>query len=474
MRDLGVGFVSTPPVTSLAAGVLKRLATVALDGGPANAPHHSRSSKRSVTVTGDVGGGSRDGSRAPCDPSDFCDRLPPSLICCDSHTLHFKTAPGSSAPSAAKTCAQYGPFESIPTVSTPARSAAAITQHSPATGTANAPEHSFLERAQLPTHPTAHRLFPDRVVQPYDADAFGALLQKHKLTTAYPSSLKSLCEGFTRMVQALPAFVPLLLLSRASAHAFPAFVPALRAITASTLLYTVYTVLTFRYRNLDSTVAGLGARYKSFHCTCPVLPAHKPFLIVHFDGEFFLDHCFPFGAASASSITAGNNAGSLAGLHARNKSFDRTCPVLTVHKPFPVVHFNGEFFLDHRFPFSAASACSGAVVKRYEDDLPVLRYLITFPSASSDSGEDFTDGFSFILDCAGNCLGAAYHFLRTSAWDLYFIYNSRHFLSQLSPIAALNTPAYIITFLPPSDELAVYSPLERDRREAFLAAGFAT
>jgi hypothetical protein len=32
-----------------------------------------------------------------------------------------------------------------------------------------------------------------------------------------------------------------------------------------------------------------------------VLPAHKPFLVVHFDGLFYLDHCFPFGAASASS-----------------------------------------------------------------------------------------------------------------------------------------------------------------------------
>jgi hypothetical protein len=34
----------------------------------------------------------------------------------------------------------------------------------------------------------------------------------------------------------------------------------------------------------------------SFHCSCPVLPAHKPYL--HFDGSFTAT---PFGAASASS-----------------------------------------------------------------------------------------------------------------------------------------------------------------------------
>ncbi|KAJ6450021.1 hypothetical protein DFH09DRAFT_1352462 [Mycena vulgaris] len=191
MRDLGVGFVSTPPVTSLAAGVLKRLATVALDGGPANAPHHSRSSKRSVTVTGDVGGGSRDGSRAPCDPSDFCDRLPPSLICCDSHTLHFKTAPGSSAPSAAKTCAQYGPFEVLQ------KRSIRITHKLGKTCTQVHTDRVHTCSLCGGDHPALSRDGDCKRAGafPYDADAFGALLQKHKLTTAYPSSLKNLREA---------------------------------------------------------------------------------------------------------------------------------------------------------------------------------------------------------------------------------------------------------------------------------------
>jgi hypothetical protein len=40
---------------------------------------------------------------------------------------------------------------------------------------------------------------------------------------------------------------------------------------------------------------------KAFHRTCPVLPAHKPFLVVGFDGGYYLDHCYPFSASSASS-----------------------------------------------------------------------------------------------------------------------------------------------------------------------------
>jgi hypothetical protein len=40
-----------------------------------------------------------------------------------------------------------------------------------------------------------------------------------------------------------------------------------------------------------------------FHRTCPAHPSHKPWLVVQGqDGEFFVDHCVPFGTSSASSI----------------------------------------------------------------------------------------------------------------------------------------------------------------------------
>ena len=45
-----------------------------------------------------------------------------------------------------------------------------------------------------------------------------------------------------------------------------------------------------------------------FHCTCSVLPSHKPWLVVQGQlGSFYIDHSHPFGASSASS-----NAGMIA------------------------------------------------------------------------------------------------------------------------------------------------------------------
>lgn len=46
---------------------------------------------------------------------------------------------------------------------------------------------------------------------------------------------------------------------------------------------------------------------QTFHRTCPVLPDHKPFLVVGFRGKFLIDHDHPFGAMPASS-----NAGHIA------------------------------------------------------------------------------------------------------------------------------------------------------------------
>src|ERR1700719_1636370 len=47
---------------------------------------------------------------------------------------------------------------------------------------------------------------------------------------------------------------------------------------------------------------------EKFHRTCPVLPSHKPWLVVQgAPAEFYIDHNHPFGAACASS-----NAGMIA------------------------------------------------------------------------------------------------------------------------------------------------------------------
>ena len=39
-----------------------------------------------------------------------------------------------------------------------------------------------------------------------------------------------------------------------------------------------------------------------FHRTCPVIPAHKPWLVVQgLSDEFYIDHVHPFRSAAASS-----------------------------------------------------------------------------------------------------------------------------------------------------------------------------
>ena len=40
---------------------------------------------------------------------------------------------------------------------------------------------------------------------------------------------------------------------------------------------------------------------QAFHCTCPVLPDHKPWLVVCIDNRCWIDHDNPFGTRSASS-----------------------------------------------------------------------------------------------------------------------------------------------------------------------------
>ena len=41
---------------------------------------------------------------------------------------------------------------------------------------------------------------------------------------------------------------------------------------------------------------------KKFHCTCPVFPSHKTWLVVQGTlDNFFINHAHPFGAACASS-----------------------------------------------------------------------------------------------------------------------------------------------------------------------------
>lgn len=61
------------------------------------------------------------------------------------------------------------------------------------------------------------------------------------------------------------------------------------------------TQVPFQVANAPDGTQACAFDIKSFHRTCPVISHHKPFLVAEFDGGFYLDHCHPFGSASASS-----------------------------------------------------------------------------------------------------------------------------------------------------------------------------
>ena len=91
---------------------------------------------------------------------------------------------------------------------------------------------------------------------------------------------------------------------------------------------------------------------KKFHCTCAVLPAHKPWLVVQgLSDEFYIDHTHPFGAAAASS-----NAGMIANAIVDIWQAEGIRPIL-----------------------------------KYEDDLKIFRYPVV-------SGVFHQDGFQYNYD----------------------------------------------------------------------------
>jgi hypothetical protein len=91
---------------------------------------------------------------------------------------------------------------------------------------------------------------------------------------------------------------------------------------------------------------------EKFHRTCPVLPAHKPWLVVQgFSDDFYIDHTHPFGAAAASS-----NAGMIGNAVVDIWQAEGVRPVL-----------------------------------KYEDDLKIFRYPVA-------SGAFHQDGFEYDYD----------------------------------------------------------------------------
>ncbi|KAJ3555360.1 hypothetical protein NP233_g12230 [Leucocoprinus birnbaumii] len=226
-----------------------------------------------------------------------------------------------------------------------------------------------------PFDPTRHvhpDLF-DKIVTPYDADAFKRLLLKHNLTNSYPHLVHNLHHGFLignmpplektvifknhpsvdKHMDIVDAYLaeevvagrmdgpftqqevesalcgpfqssPLIVAISVQAPGEPDKVRICRHLSKGCLLHP--SVNSFIEKDdfpthFDSAVktaeavsqAPTGVRactcdVSKFHCTCPVCPHHKVWLVVQGRlGQFFIDHCVPFGTSSASS-----NAGMIA------------------------------------------------------------------------------------------------------------------------------------------------------------------
>ena len=72
-------------------------------------------------------------------------------------------------------------------------------------------------------------------------------------------------------------------------------------IASETLLYDTE----YPYKQIACAPPGTQActfDITKFHRTCPVIPAHKPWLVVQgTPGQFYVDHVHPFGSTAASS-----------------------------------------------------------------------------------------------------------------------------------------------------------------------------
>src|SRR5271156_1610816 len=75
----------------------------------------------------------------------------------------------------------------------------------------------------------------------------------------------------------------------------------LTRVASETLLYDTE----FSYKQIACAPPGTQActfDIAKFHRTCPVIPAHKPWLVVQgTPGQFYVDHVHPFGSVAASS-----------------------------------------------------------------------------------------------------------------------------------------------------------------------------
>jgi hypothetical protein len=121
------------------------------------------------------------------------------------------------------------------------------------------------------------------------------------------------------------------------------------------------------------------------YCTIPVKPNHKRYLIIHFDGCFYIDHNIPFGLASASGL--------------QDEVTDATIDIWEHLKVSPAVKWVDDFNI---FPFIKPDGIfpgtSDGINYLYDYDLTSIKSLIAPLGIPwhKNKGQEFTDTFSYL------------------------------------------------------------------------------
>ena len=117
----------------------------------------------------------------------------------------------------------------------------------------------------------------------------------------------------------------------------------------------------------------------------PIKPDHKRYLIVHFDGFFYMDHDVPFGLASASSP--------------QGEVADATVDIWEHHDISPAVKWVDDFD-DFRFPKIDGTfhGISDGIKYMYGYDLTHIKSVIAPLGIpwNKDKGQEFSDTFIYL------------------------------------------------------------------------------
>ncbi|GLB43927.1 hypothetical protein LshimejAT787_1501110 [Lyophyllum shimeji] len=243
-----------------------------------------------------------------------------------------------------------------------------------------------------------------RVVHPYNVDGFRLMLDKHNLTDIYPRLLVNLIHGFP-LGRNLPRLKKSIVIpNHRSVNQFPAVVQdyiatelAAGHMSGPFSLEDVERILRGPIHSSPFLVSeqfagpGLPPKYRvcrNLSKADPVsgMPAINSFI----DKDDFLTS---FNMALRVAAAVADAPPGTQGIAFDIKTFHRTCPILSDHKPYLVASFQGKFYIDYVHPFGARLASSNAGqignatvdiwqaesrsenrLFKYEDDIQNFRY----------------------------------------------------------------------------------------------------